>query len=107
MKILMVASEATPFAKTGGLADVIGALPAALASLGDEVAVVMPLYKQAAERLGRAEPVYDKMHIALGPQTYTVDIRRATERGVHFYFIDESSLYGRDEIYTQGGEDYP
>ncbi|MGH9810593.1 MAG: glycogen/starch synthase, partial [Terriglobia bacterium] len=41
-RILMVASEASPFAKTGGLADVLGSLPAALARLGDEVAVVLP-----------------------------------------------------------------
>ena len=45
MKILMVASEATPYAKTGGLADVIGALPHALAARGEEVAVVLPLYR--------------------------------------------------------------
>jgi hypothetical protein len=45
-RVLMVASEATPFAKTGGLADVIGALPAALNAAGNEVAVVMPRYRQ-------------------------------------------------------------
>ena len=43
MKILMVGSEATPYAKTGGLADVIGSLPFALASRGQQVAVVLPL----------------------------------------------------------------
>ena len=45
MRILTVASEAVPFAKTGGLADVIGALPRALARLGHEVDVVMPRYR--------------------------------------------------------------
>ena len=44
MRVLFVASEATPFAKTGGLADVAGALPGALARLGCEVTVVMPAY---------------------------------------------------------------
>ncbi len=43
-RILMITSEAAPFAKTGGLADVLGALPPALAKLGEEVAVVMPRY---------------------------------------------------------------
>jgi len=43
-RILMVASEATPFAKTGGLGDVLGSLPAALAARGEQVAVVMPAY---------------------------------------------------------------
>src|SRR6266849_1639634 len=47
-KVLMVASEATPFAKTGGLADVIGSLPRALKSQGDQPAVVLPLYPSAA-----------------------------------------------------------
>ena len=45
LSILMVASEALPFAKTGGLADVLGALPAALRRLGHEVTVVMPGYR--------------------------------------------------------------
>jgi starch synthase len=43
-KILMVSSEAAPFAKTGGLADVVGSLPAALVRGGDEVGVVLPRY---------------------------------------------------------------
>ena len=45
MKILYAASEAVPFCKTGGLADVAGSLPAALAAQGAEVAVVLPLYQ--------------------------------------------------------------
>ena len=47
MNILMVASEAVPFAKTGGLADVCGALPAELAALGHEVSLVLPAYPSA------------------------------------------------------------
>ena len=46
MKILYVTSEAAPFCKTGGLADVAGSLPLALAANGDEVAVILPLYGQ-------------------------------------------------------------
>jgi len=49
----MVASEATPFAKTGGLADVIGSLPAALQAIGTEVAVLLPRYRGAAIEGGR------------------------------------------------------
>jgi starch synthase len=107
MRILMVASEAAPYAKTGGLADVIGALPPALAHLGDEVAVVMPLYKQAADLVTRAERAYDNMPIAIGPEMRKVHLRRIVDRGVSFYFVDEPSLYSRDELYTESGEDYP
>ena len=45
MKILHVASEVTPFAKTGGLADMVGSLPAALRHLGHEVRIIMPFYR--------------------------------------------------------------
>ena len=61
----MVSSEAAPFAKTGGLADVVGSLPAALQSLGDEVAVVIPRYGSIG--LKTARRVYDRLSIYLGP----------------------------------------
>jgi starch synthase len=107
MKILMVASEAAPYAKTGGLADVIGSLPAALAGLGEEVAVVLPLYKQAVDLVRKAERVYDDMRLAIGSGIRAVSIRRLVDRGVHFYFIDDPDMFDRDELYTEGGEDYP
>ena len=52
MKILYATSEAVPFCKTGGLADVAGSLPPALAEQGAEVAVVLPLYQRVKERFG-------------------------------------------------------
>ena len=52
MKILYATSEAVPFCKTGGLADVAGSLPAALAEQGAEVAVVLPLYQKVREKFG-------------------------------------------------------
>src|SRR5688572_25409265 len=107
MKILMVASEAAPYAKTGGLADVIGALPAALAAQGEEVAVAMPLYRQAAALLDNAERVYNDLRIAIGSHMYTVHIHRVVDRGVQFYFVENSLLYDRAELYTEAGVDYP
>jgi starch synthase len=74
VKILMVASEATPFAKTGGLADVLGSLPPALVRLGDEVGVVLPKYRVA--EAGDAEPVWLAMPLWVGPHAYPVDIHR-------------------------------
>ena len=52
MKILYATSEAVPFCKTGGLADVAGSLPPALAAEGAEIAVVLPLYRRIKERFG-------------------------------------------------------
>jgi len=100
----MAASEAAPFVKTGGLADVLGALPAALDGLGEEVAVVLPLYRSTSLRgarvAWRSHPVWLSgtqylvdLHVLDGPPTY--------------YFVGCPPLFDRDGIYTDpGGEEY-
>jgi len=106
VKILMVASEATPFVKTGGLADVLGSLPPALVRLGDEVGVVLPKYRVAETLVNKemgAEPVWLAMPLWVGPHSYAVDIHRLIHRGVHYFFVDCPPLYDRPEIYG----DYP
>jgi len=97
VKILMVASEATPFAKTGGLADVLGSLPPALVRAGDEVAVVLPKYRVA--ETGDAQPVYLAMPLWVGAHAYRVDILESIHRGVKYFFVDCPPLYDRPEIY--------
>jgi len=97
VKILMVASEAAPFAKTGGLADVLGSLPPALVRAGDEVAVVLPKYRVA--EVGDAQPVYLDMPLWVGPHAYPVDILQTIHRGVKYFFVDCPPLYDRPEIY--------
>ena len=101
----MVASEAAPFAKTGGLADVIGALPAALARLGDEVAVVLPRYRGIAvppqDRIWRGLPV------GVGAHAYLADIDQIVHHGVRYLFADIPPLYDRSGIYGEAGADYP
>jgi len=97
VKILMVASEAAPFAKTGGLADVLGSLPPALVRAGDEVAVVLPKYRVA--EIGDAQPVYLDMPLWVGPHAYPVDILQTIHRGVKYFFVDCPPLYDRPEIY--------
>jgi starch synthase len=104
MNILMVASEATPFAKTGGLADVLGALPAALQADGMQTAVVMPAYRQN-QYPRQTQLAYRSLWIPIGPG-YVVDIYQTTERGVTFYFIDCPPLFDRDGIYGSSGVDY-
>lgn len=104
-KVLMLGSEAAPYAKSGGLADVLGALPIALAQRGAEVAVLLPRYRSIPrEQLRR---VYDALPIALGPDTYRGELYLHEQRGVHFYFLDIPALYDRSGLYFEDGRDYP
>ncbi len=104
MRILMVASEATPFAKTGGLADVVGSLPAALKALGHEVAVLIPRY--AGVDLKNARRVYDSLPVWLPPRRFDASIY-LIERQTPFYFVDCPPLFDRPGLYGEGGVDYP
>jgi starch synthase len=104
MKILMVASEAAPFAKTGGLADVVGSLPAALKALGHEVAVLLPRY--ASVDLKTARRVYDSLPVWLPPRRFDTSLY-LIERETPFYFLDCPPLYDRPGLYGEEGLDYP
>jgi starch synthase len=104
-KILMVASEAAPFAKTGGLADVLGALPAALARRGNQVAVLLPRYRNI--EVPPEDRVYAHLPVQLGPHRYTLAIDQVIRQGVRYLFTDCPPLYDRPGIYNVGGEDFP
>jgi starch synthase len=104
-RVLMVASEAAPFVKTGGLADVLGGLPPALAKLGDEVAVVIPKYRNV--ELFGAERIYDDLPVWLGTTHYGTSVDRVVDRGVSYLFLNCPPLYDRDGIYNVGNQDYP
>ncbi len=100
----MVASEATPFCKTGGLADVVGSLPASLKKRGEEVAVVLPAYRVNRYPAPLRE-VYKDLRISLG-KGYAVDLYECVEGGVPFYFVDCPELFDRNGIYNEHGRDY-
>ncbi len=104
-RILMAASEAAPFAKTGGLADVIGALPAALKARGEEVAVVLPRYRGV--RLDGARRVFDGLQFWLGSHDYSAGIYRIDHRGVPFFLVEAPMLFDREGLYGDGERDYP
>lgn len=104
-RVLMVASEAAPFAKTGGLADVLGSLPAELKSVGDEVAVVVPRYGQIS--LHGLHRAWDHLDTWAGAHHYPVDIYASEYRGVTYYFVDHPALYDRPSLYGANGVDYP
>jgi len=104
-KVLMVASEAVPFVKSGGLADVIGALPRALVEQGDEVAVVLPRYGSIP--LAGAARVADGLTVWFGPDAYPTEIYAVVENGVPFFLVDCPALYDRPGIYFDDGVDFP
>jgi starch synthase len=81
----MVSSEAAPFAKTGGLADVLGALPKALVEAGEQVAVVLPLYRRAV--VSNPRTVYERLQFGLGSHGYSATILEQLENGVAYFFL--------------------
>jgi starch synthase len=100
----MVSSEAAPFAKTGGLADVVGALPAALRGYGDEAAAVIPRY--GSIDLSGARRVYDHLPVHLGATWYDAAVYQAAAE-FPLYMIDYPPLYDRPGFYGESGVDYP
>lgn len=104
-RILMAASEAVPFAKTGGLADVMGALPAALKARGEDVAVVIPRYRGV--RLDGAQRVFDNLNVWLGANRYRVDLYKLDHLGVPYFLADSPLLFDRDGLYGDGKNDFP
>ncbi len=105
IKVLMVASEAAPFAKTGGLADVVGSLPAALRSFDCEVAVLIPRYRGID--LSSARRVYDYLPVWLGGAVHETSLYQIDAAGVSYYFLEAPSLYDRDGYYGDSARDYP
>jgi starch synthase len=112
MKITFAASEATPFAKTGGLADVVGALPRELVKLGHQVTVFLPFYSRVRKQIesdGGGEPQYAIQSLTIPFRYYNrfAGVVDAGKRdGVQHYFIDCPELFDRKELYGQGGAEY-
>lgn len=102
MRILMVSSEAAPYAKTGGLADVLGTLPQELVRQGEECAVVIPRYGSVS--LANAEKVHERLEVQLGTGLYLCDVWLLVDRGVRYYFLDCPGLYDRPGLYGFGDD---
>jgi starch synthase len=99
MKVLFVASEAAPFIKTGGLADVMGALPKALQALGVEPAVVIPNYEGVGESYKNAmETVYEGS-VDLSWRNQYLGVKKLVQDGIPVYFIDNEYYFKRDKLY--------
>jgi starch synthase len=100
----MIASEATPFAKTGGLADVLGSLPQALVRQGVEAAVILPRYRTVS--LDGAEKVSENLALHPGWMTFNGDIWQRDIEGVPYFLVDCPPLFDRDGIYGNYGGDF-
>lgn len=103
MKILIAASEALPFASTGGLGDVIGSLPAALVNKGVDVRVVMPLYASIADVYRERMKYITSTVVKLSWRNQYCGIFELQHNGVTFYFIDNEYYFKRQFMY--GGFD--
>jgi starch synthase len=104
MKILFVASEGLPFSKTGGLADVIEALPKALVELGHEVRVLLPRYRNTAAR----SVAIPSLTVPAGDVLrFPAIVEGGTLHGVHFYFVDDPEYFDREQLYGVASKDYP
>jgi starch synthase len=108
LKVVLVVSEAVPFAKTGGLADVAGSLPKALAKVGASPVLIMPYYKEVS-RGGFCEKRVGRMDVPVGATSVTVNIYMAPIPGTDIpaYFIGYDPYYYRDGLYQEKGIDYP
>jgi starch synthase len=99
MRIGFVASEAVPFVKTGGLADVAGSLPKALAALGHDVRVFLPKYYQIPQAYREKMEHVWSGEINVAWRRKFIGIDRLEEDGVTWYFIDNEDYFRRDSLY--------
>jgi len=106
MHIAFVASEGVPFSKTGGLADVVGALPRALAALGHQVSVYLPRYRQT--KLTDPVTVVRSITIPFDDKyRFASVVTGGTQGGVRFYFVEYPPYFDRDALYGTPAGDYP
>jgi starch synthase len=108
MKVVIVASEAVPFAKTGGLADVAGSLPPALEQLGTHANLIVPLYNRARKAGLELTDTGVDLRVPMGPNTVQGRVLTARLPGsrVAVYLIDQPAYFERDGLYGRDGVDY-
>ena len=100
-KVLMVSAEVEPFAKTGGLGDVVGALPQALKKIGIDCRVIMPLYRQIDEKYRQEMKYLGYIYVDLKWRHQYCGIYMLKKDKVYYYFIDNEFYYHRETLYDE------
>ena len=106
MKILFTASESVPFVKTGGLADVVGALAPVLAAQGHDVRVIIPDFSAIPQEYTEKMVHVCDFEVQLGWRRQYCGIEKIEMDGVIWYFMDNKFYFGRPYIYGMGGDEY-
>jgi starch synthase len=107
LRVLLIASEVAPFAKTGGLADVAGALPRALAALGHDVRILLPKYRGAEAHATETRLVVPNIQVPLGDRVAEGALIEAHgPSGVPVYLLEHEHYYNRDSLYGTADGDY-
>jgi starch synthase len=107
MRIVYAASECVPFVNTGGLADVIGALPREVATRGHEVVVYLPFYRQVSSKMKERVAMIRSLTIPFQYYNRFVTVLDGgVHEGVRFYFIDSPELFDREYLYATPTGDY-
>ncbi|MDD5291541.1 MAG: glycogen/starch synthase [Patescibacteria group bacterium] len=100
LKILMAASEMAPLAKVGGLADVVGSLPPALARLGCDVRVALPAYGSIDKKKIKAKKILSNIAVASAGQDLKINLWQTKASGITVYLLDCQKYFGGEEIYS-------
>ncbi|MBI3625661.1 MAG: glycogen synthase GlgA [Candidatus Rokubacteria bacterium] len=106
LRILFISPEVEPFAKTGGLADVAGALPKALAGLGHDVRVLMPKFRGVERHAGSLTPVIARLRIPVADRTQEGALLEGRMGKGPIYFLAQDHYYDRDGLYGTPEGDY-
>ncbi|MDD2212964.1 MAG: glycogen synthase GlgA [Oscillospiraceae bacterium] len=99
LRVLFVSSEVVPFVKVGGLADVAGSLPQALAARGIDIRVIMPLYRPVKTQYKDKLKFVRWSQVKLGWRSMYSGLLTLHQNGITYYFIDNDYYFGSDQIY--------
>lgn len=105
MNILYIAAEATPFIKTGGLADVAGSLPKAIKNQGHDIRLVLPLHGKIYEKYIDKLKSLGSFEVDLIKKTVDIEVFYFNHQGLAFYFLANKEFFDRDELYGYEDDD--